>query len=109
MFTFRSQVQALSNSVKAQGKDHSNENLRKFQREAAKLKDQMFKQKKDYEQKLSSIKKRWRLELEGYKQECSLKDKEINRLNKEISKFKKKTKDLNQSAIKNRSVLKCKE
>lgn len=51
----------------------------------------MFKQKKDYEQKILSLKKRHNLSAEGYRQEIFIKDKEISRLKKEVARLKKKT------------------
>ena len=80
------------------------------QKEVSKLKDQLFKQKKAYEQKLVSFKKRTKLAAEGFKQDILLKDKEIERLKREVGKWKRKVTQLDQSVISSRrSGLKCKK
>lgn len=46
----------------------SREKLRKLLKENKKLKDQLFKQKKDSESKISNLKRRHKVDTDGYKQ-----------------------------------------
>ena len=79
----------------------ANDRIKKLSKETKRLKDQLFKQKKDFEAKLSSAKRRHKLDWEGYKQECTIKEREIERLRKEIDRLKRKqTKtDIDQSKL----------
>jgi len=45
------------------------EKFRKMQKESKRLKDQLFKQKKDFEQKVNNLKRKHKIDVDGYKQE----------------------------------------
>ncbi|CAI2365781.1 unnamed protein product [Moneuplotes crassus] len=66
----------------------------KSKKESKKLREQLFQQKKDHELKINNLKRKHKLEVEGYKQECSLKDKEIERMRKELQRLKKIAKNV---------------
>ena len=70
-------------------------------KEIKKLKDQLFKQKKDYEMRINNIKRKHKFDIERYKQDCYLKDQDNCRIRKEIEKIKRKLKknDLENSLI----------
>jgi chromosome segregation ATPase len=95
----KSRIQNFSENMKSSktntksNSSHNNEledKVKKAIKEAKKLKDQLFKQKKDYETKHNNFKRRHKLDIEGYKQESQLKEKDIERQKKEIEKLRRK-------------------
>lgn len=67
--SMRASKSSQSNPKPQYSSPDSKDKYKKLLKENRKLKDQMFKQKKDSEAKLLNIKKRNKMEIDGYKQE----------------------------------------
>ena len=61
--------------------------ISKYKKESKRLKEQIFTLKRDFDLKLNNTKRKHKLDIDGYKQEWQLKEKDIDRLKKEIEKY----------------------
>lgn len=76
--------------LKCQNLEFTESKLQKCQKELKRWKSDHSKLKNDFDSKLGGMKRKQKLEVEGYKAEIKLKTKEIERLKKEVEKFKRK-------------------